>query len=141
MSNYSSHYILGDVNEWSTHHTFTVSIPKSARAVGVVYRNNGYSVNQLQLICVESTSGDQICVPRTFIATTTSVSGESLMYVGFVQLQKAHTHQVDIGQSVLYDDPNAPNYQEQQHSHAQYSVTDNVWTPLADPLMVFEVSD
>ena len=138
MSNFSSSYILGDVNEWTANQTFTVSIPKSARAVGVVYRNNGYSVNQLQLICVESTSGDPICVPRTFIATTTSAQGESLMYVGFVQLQKAHAHQVDIGQSVLYDDPNVPDL---QHSHAQYSVTDNVWAPLADPLMVFEVSD
>ena len=140
MSDSSVLHLLGDVHEYMTHQEFNLRIPAGARPVGVICKGQNYQQQQLWLVCVESGKSNPNVIERKFVATSGNAFGDALMYIGAVQLTKAHTHQVDIGQSVLYSDPHDPNYQSQPHSHAHHSVTDAVSPQVSDPLMVFEVS-
>ena len=141
MGDFSTHYDLGQINAYTTNQEFLTDISPDARPVGVICKNQGYEACQLTLVCIESGQSNRPPVERKFIATSIGASGDALMYIGHMQIQKAHTHQVDIGQSVLYSDPHDPNYESQPHTHAHHSVTDAVHAPVSDPIMVFEISE
>ena len=142
VGDFSTHYDLGQINAYTTHQDFTVHISPDARPVGVVCKNQGYDTSQLTLVCIQSNNGNRPPVPRKFVATSCGAVGDALMYIGHVQLQKAHQHQVDIGQSVLYSDPNSIDFKETDpHTHANGSITDSVYSPVSEPLMVFEISE
>jgi len=142
MGDFSCNYDLGQISFYTTNQVFSAFISPDARPVGVICRNQGYESCNLTLVCVQNDQSNRAPMNRKFVASTVGVYGQSLMYIGSVQLQKAHSHQVDIGQSVLYSDPNSIDFKETDpHTHARSSVTDMVYSQVSEPLLVFEVSD
>lgn len=139
MPNYSTSYMLGDISLWGTTYPCTVYIPQQAHPVGVIATWKHADTYSIQLICVENIPSSTPA-SRRFVITNQSVSAESIMFIGSVQLQKPHTHQVDVGQTVLYDNPNDPDNRNNHHSHSHYSVTDNI-VPEVATFLVFETSD
>lgn len=138
MGDVSTTYQLGTVNSWTQNQLFNVWIPKAAHPVGVVAKGYGIDNYTLELVCIQSTTGDMTTESRKFVVANQSVSGESVMFIGAVQLHKEHSHRVDVAQTVVFTDPDHPA--SASHSHNHQAMTDNM-VPEISTLLVFEVSD
>ncbi len=140
MPDVSSRFVLGNVNPWTTQQAFSLWMPKCAHPVGVVATAQGPNLYSLEVICIQSTTADMTTEQRHFTATNTSAGGQSLMYIGSVQFQDSHTHQVDIGQTALYDAKEQSDHPNSvSHSHSHSTVTGMAITTGSPTLLLFEI--